>query len=206
MFGSNRLEDALRDSETRYRRHFETAKDGILLLDSVSGQITDANPFLIELLGYTHEELSGKKLWEIDSFKDAVTSQAAFQELQQKKYIRYEKLPLETKNGGRVEVEFVLVLFDSPLESSRQHLEMICGYVRELPIRHGEQLLGTITLSAGLTQAPENGLSAKDFLRATDEALYVAKCAGRDRIVAYRDLGKVRSSSIADKIPFKKEL
>ena len=49
-------EDALRDSETRYRRLFETAKDGISILDAASGQITDVNPFLISLLGYTHYE------------------------------------------------------------------------------------------------------------------------------------------------------
>lgn len=105
-------EEALRDSETRYRRLFETAKDGILILDAISGQITDVNPFLIALLGYTRDELLGKKLWEIGPFKDAVASQAAFQKLQQKQYIRYEELPLETKHGERVEVEFVSNLYD----------------------------------------------------------------------------------------------
>ncbi len=89
----NRAEDALNNSETRYRRLFETAKDGILILDAVSGPITDVNPFLIELLGYTHAEILGKKLWEIGPFKDIVVSQAAFRELQQKKYIRYKSYP-----------------------------------------------------------------------------------------------------------------
>ncbi len=104
-------EEALRDSEIRYRRLFETAKDGILLLNAASGQITDVNPFLIELLGYTYEEFLGKKLWEIGPFKDSVASQSAFQELQFKKYIRYEELPLETKQGERVDVEFVSNLY-----------------------------------------------------------------------------------------------
>ena len=105
-------EEALRDSETRYRRLFETAKDGILILDAASGQITDVNPFLISLLGYTYVELMGKKLWEIGPFKDIVASQAAFRELQQKQYIRYEELPLETITGKRVEVEFVSNLYE----------------------------------------------------------------------------------------------
>lgn len=111
---NNRLqsEEALRESEIRYRRLFETAKDGILLLDAATGQITDVNPFLIDLLGYTFEEFLGKKLWEIGPFKDVVSSQAAFRELQQKKYIRYEELPLEAKNGKRVEVEFVSNLYE----------------------------------------------------------------------------------------------
>jgi diguanylate cyclase (GGDEF)-like protein/PAS domain S-box-containing protein len=111
MVQRKQTEDALRDSEARYRRLFETAKDGILLLDADSGQITDVNPFIAELLGYTQKELLGKKLWEIGPFKDVVASQAAFRELQQKKYIRYEELPLETKNGERVDVEFVSNLY-----------------------------------------------------------------------------------------------
>jgi diguanylate cyclase (GGDEF)-like protein/PAS domain S-box-containing protein len=105
--------DALRDSEMRYRRLFEAAKDGILILDAVSGKITDANPFLATLLGYTHRELLGKTLWEIGPFRNAVASQAAFQELLQKKYIRYEELPLEAKDGARVDVEFVSNVYES---------------------------------------------------------------------------------------------
>jgi diguanylate cyclase (GGDEF)-like protein/PAS domain S-box-containing protein len=105
-------EDILRDSESRYRRLFETAKDGILLLDAVTGQITDVNPFLVDLLGYSYQEFLGKKLWEIGSFKDAIASQTAFQELRQKKYIRYEELPLVTKTGIHVEVEFVSNLYE----------------------------------------------------------------------------------------------
>jgi len=104
-------EEALKDSEIRYRRLFETAKDGILLLDAATGQITDVNPFLIELLGYTFEELLGKQLWEIGPFKDVVASQAAFRELQRKKYIRYDELPLQTKDGKTVDVEFVSNLY-----------------------------------------------------------------------------------------------
>jgi len=102
-----RAEEALKISETRYRRLFETAKDGILLLDAGTGQITDVNPYLIEMLGYTHEEFLGKKLWKIGPFKDIAKSKAAFQELQKKEYIRYEHLPLETKDGKHIDVEFV---------------------------------------------------------------------------------------------------
>ena len=107
----SQAEDILRDSESRYRRLFETAKDGILLLDAVTGQITDVNPFLIELLGYSYEEFIGKSLWEIGPFKDIAASQDAFKELLEKKYIRYDELPLETKNGQRVDVEFVSNLY-----------------------------------------------------------------------------------------------
>ena len=102
-----RAEEALKVSETRYRRIFETAKDGILLLDAGTGQITDVNHYLIEMLGYTYEEFLGKKLWAIGTFKNIAKSKAAFQELQKKEYIRYEHLPFETKDGKHIDVEFV---------------------------------------------------------------------------------------------------
>ena len=103
----NQAQRALQDSETRYRRLFETAKDGILILDFKTGQIADVNPFLIEMLGYTHGEFVGKKFWEIGPFKDISASRSAFSELQTKGVIRYENLPLETKDGRRINVEFV---------------------------------------------------------------------------------------------------
>jgi PAS domain S-box-containing protein len=100
-------ERALRASETRYRRLFESAKDGILILDADSGEIVDVNPFLAELLGYSKEDLVGKTLWEIGVFKDVVASKTAFTTLQRLGYIRYEDLPLETRDGLVRQVEFV---------------------------------------------------------------------------------------------------
>ena len=102
-----RIQYELKASEARYRRLFETAKDGILLLDADTGRITDANPFLMGLLGYSHAELLGKKLWEIGPFRDITASQDAFRELQTKEYIRYDNLPLETKKQEHIQVEFV---------------------------------------------------------------------------------------------------
>jgi PAS domain S-box-containing protein len=101
------IEEALKNSETQYRRLFETAPDGILILDAETGQISDVNPFLVEMLGYSHEELLGKKLWEIGAFKDIESSKAIFLKLQEKGYVRYEDLPLETKDGRPMAVEFV---------------------------------------------------------------------------------------------------
>jgi PAS domain S-box-containing protein len=102
-----RSEQAIRASELRYRRLFETAQDGILILDADTGQVVDANPFMKDLLGYSQEEFLGRKLWEIGPFKGAAASKIAFAELQHKDRIRYEGLPLETKDGRRVEVEFI---------------------------------------------------------------------------------------------------
>ena len=103
---------ALRESETRYRRLFEAAQDGILLLNAESAQIEDVNPFLINMLGYSHEEFLGKKIWELGAFKDTALSKDAFVELQEKRFIRYDDLPLVAKDGTRFSVEFVSSAYD----------------------------------------------------------------------------------------------
>jgi PAS domain S-box-containing protein len=100
-------EEAILVSEARYRRLFETARDGILILDADSGQIVDVNPFIKDLLGYSHEEILDKKIWEIGLFKNIAASKEAFLELQNKDYIRYENLPFETKDGRRIAVDFI---------------------------------------------------------------------------------------------------
>src|SRR3954470_198439 len=105
-------ESSLRTSEIRYRRLFEAARDGILILDPETRKITDANPFMSELLGYTQKELLGKELWQIGLLKDEKASRSAFRELKKNHYIRYEDLPLQTKNGQRHEVEFISNLYD----------------------------------------------------------------------------------------------
>lgn len=99
--------EARRDSEARYRRLFETAQDGILILDATTGLITDVNPFLMKLLDYSRKEFLGKALWDIGLFKDIEASKAAFRELQEKQYVRYEDLPLKTRGGRSINVEFV---------------------------------------------------------------------------------------------------
>jgi PAS domain S-box-containing protein len=100
-------EHSLQVSEARYRRLFETAQDGILILDADTGQITDVNPYLIKMLGYPQEYFVGKRLWEIGSFKDSEASKSTFLELQTQGYVRYEDLPLEASDERRVDVEFV---------------------------------------------------------------------------------------------------
>src|ERR1022692_573664 len=105
--GRNRSKEALQASETRYRRLFEAAQDGILILDFATGQIVDVNPFLTNLLGYSHAELVGKDLWEIGPIKDISPSRSSFADLQDNGIIRYDDLPLETKDGRRIAVEFV---------------------------------------------------------------------------------------------------
>jgi PAS domain S-box-containing protein len=125
-----RIQEALKASEVRYRRLFETAKDGILILDANTGEITDANPFLQDLPGYSHDELLGKRLWEIGPFRDIAASRDAFSKLQKKKYIRYDNLPLETKGRRHRHVEFVSNVY------RENGTRVIQCNIRDITVRH----------------------------------------------------------------------
>jgi PAS domain S-box-containing protein len=94
-------------SELRYRRLFETAQDGILLVDFNTGMILDVNKYLIDMLGYSKADFLKKYLWEVGVFKDIAASKSNFSILQKKRYVRFEDLPLETKTGETVDVEVV---------------------------------------------------------------------------------------------------
>ncbi len=109
--GRKRDEDALRVSEIRYRRLFEAAHDGVLLMDPATRKITDANPFMTKLLGYPHAELVGKELYEIGLLRDEAASQEMFQKLKKSREVRYENLPLESQDGRHQEVEVVANLY-----------------------------------------------------------------------------------------------
>jgi two-component system CheB/CheR fusion protein len=101
------VDAAFRASEIKYRRLFESAKDGILILNAETGTIEDVNPFLTGLLGMSYADMCGKKLWELGFFRDIAANKEKFIELQRKDYVRYENLPLETSDGKKIQVEFV---------------------------------------------------------------------------------------------------
>ena len=156
-------QSGLRISEIRYRRLFEAARDGILILDAVTLKITDVNPFMTELLGYSHAEFLGKELWEIGLFCDKEASQEAFQELQRTGYLRYEDLPLQATNGTLRDVEFVSNVYE---EDSHQVIQ--CN-IRDITERKQAEKERTLLLAATQTARAEadsaNGI--KDEFLAT---------------------------------------
>src|SRR6202167_2873175 len=106
-------EQALRASETSYRRLFEAAKDGILILDVDTGRINDVNPFLFNLLGFSRSEMVGKTVGELSPFKDIESNKVMLERLQKDGYVRYEDLPLETRDGRRIAVEFICNVYEA---------------------------------------------------------------------------------------------
>jgi PAS domain S-box-containing protein len=106
-------EQALRASELSYRRLFEAAKDGILILDVGTGRINDVNPFLIKLLGFSRTEMVGKTVGELSPFKDIEANKIMLERLQKDGYVSYANLPLETRDGRRIAVEFVSNVYEA---------------------------------------------------------------------------------------------
>jgi PAS domain S-box-containing protein len=153
----------LRISELRYRRLFEAARDGILILDAGTLKITDVNPFMTELLGYSHAEFLGKELWEIGLFSDKEASQQAFKQLQTTGYLRYEDLPLQATNGKLRDVEFVSNVYE---EDTHQVIQ--CN-IRDITDRKRAEKERTLLLAAAQSARAEadsaNGV--KDAFLAT---------------------------------------
>ena len=100
-------EQDIQAAQLDYQRLFQAAKDGILILDAETGKISDANPSLVQMLGFSHAELVDKPIWELGAFRDIVSNKAKFEQLQSEGYTRYENLALETRDGRKITVEFV---------------------------------------------------------------------------------------------------
>ena len=148
-------QEALRVSELRYRRLFEAAEDGILILDAETGMVLDANPFLTDLLGLSHEVFLGRKIWELGIFKDIAANEAKFAELQARKYVRYEDLPLETADGREIAVEFV-----SNVYLEIDHKVIQCN-IRDISARKRQE--EALRVSQQLTEGIFNAIPVRVF-------------------------------------------
>ncbi len=153
----------LRTSEIRYRRLFESARDGILILDAASLRITDVNPFMMELLGYSREQFLGRELWEIGLFSDKAASQQAFRDLQVEGYLRYEDLPLQTTDGKLREVEFVSNVYEED-----GHRVIQCNIRDVTERKHAEEERRLLLASAQAARAEADAANGiKDQFLAT---------------------------------------
>ena len=96
-----------RAAEARYRRLFESARDGIILVDAETGEIFDVNPFAERLFGYRNDELLGRKLWEIEAMQHVPTMRAAVERIRDQGVFRLNDVVLRNKDGRDLQVEVI---------------------------------------------------------------------------------------------------
>jgi len=103
------LESLLIDSEEQYRRLFETASDGIVLLEKREGKITHANPAAEKMLGYNTKESIGNKLQDIGISLGMDDFQTIMQNLNKTGILNYDDVPVKTRTGQHIDTDIYLV-------------------------------------------------------------------------------------------------
>jgi PAS domain S-box-containing protein len=182
-----RTELALRASELSYRRLFEAAKDGILILDAGTGRITDVNPFLFKLLGYSRSEMVGKTVGELSPFNDIWSNEVMLERLQKDGYVRYHDQPLQTKNGHKIAVEFVSNVYQAGDKKVIQ-----CN-IRDMTGRKLAEK--TLTRLAAIVESSEDAIIGKDL-----DGIIQSWNAGAEKIFGY-SAGEMIGNSIMRLIP-----
>jgi two-component system, chemotaxis family, CheB/CheR fusion protein len=196
-----RADEELKTSELKYRRLFEAAKDGILILDFETGLIVDVNKYLADMLEYSHQEFLNKRLWDIGVFKDVAASKEAFAELRNKEFIRYEYLPLQTKNGKKRAVEFVSNVYlvdhkkviqcnirditerkiaEDALKENRTLLKTIIDSTLDhISLKDNEGRYVIVNSAAAASLKGGTGFAAKDIIGKKDGDIFPAEDAAR---------------------------
>ncbi len=180
---ASRPENGSPSSELHYRRLFEAAPDGILILDATSGRILEVNPFLAELLGHAGDWFPGKYLWDIGIFGEPEQGRSAFEELRDKGYVRLEGLPLAAKDGRRIEIEFIA---NSYQENGAKAIQ--CN-VRDITERKlAERRMARLAWTDPLTRLPNR----RTFDERLKEAFSSARRGARGFAVLYLDVDRFK--------------
>ena len=187
-------------SERRYQRLFATAHDGILLLDANTGRIIDANPFMTNLLGLSHDELLGKELWEVGLLRDT-ERRSTPDELREPGFIRHEDHFLQSAaypDGIDVEVvsnryeegdHQVIQCHVRDITERKRAALSTAGQVEDLLVagRHKDEFLAVLSHELRNVLAPV--ANALQVLRLEQEA--VSLLPNRGRLLIERQMGQL---------------
>ena len=80
--------------------------------------------------------------------------------------------------------EFTLILPEASLTDASLRMEQLRQNLKALTIRHQGKSIGQLSGSFGVAIYPNHGSTGEALLKSADEALYRAKQAGRDRVIA----------------------
>lgn len=149
------VEQRLRVSENRYRCLFETSTDGILIVDPHSGLITDANPFIMHLLGFTREQVLERELWQVGLMPDQPTQQAFLRQLQQDRQWRSEMMALARQDCYPCYVELVCTLFQA-----NGHQMLQCN-IRDITERKQAEM--SLLHMASIVSSSDDAIISKDL-------------------------------------------
>jgi len=152
----SKANDVNSDSDnTRYKRLFETAQDGILILNYPNGEIIDANPYILKLLDCQLSDVINKKLWEIGFIKDKQQALYLFDDLIDKGYLRYENLNLMKLNGEPIDVELICNVYsvnsDMVIQcnireiSERVHARLLEQQILLLKIKNLDEIISCLS-------------------------------------------------------------
>jgi PAS domain S-box-containing protein len=100
-------EQILRTSEVKYRRLFETAKDGVIIVDEESGVIVDVNPSMSTMLGLSQEAFLGKRVTDFTFFKNILERRSRLDDARRESYIRCTDKAFETFDGREIYIEYI---------------------------------------------------------------------------------------------------
>ena len=103
--GRREAEAALRASEQSFRRLFETADDGIALLDPELGTIIDVNMRMLDLVRRSRGEMIGRRFVDMPAFAAVRDWAAPGEDLHRLGLFKAEEWTLKRSDGSRLVVE-----------------------------------------------------------------------------------------------------